>query len=362
MTEKRYDLAAAHVKGDILDSRELKRRVFRVGIGELLNAQHRLALRSLLLRLPVAHRNGVGYRRGDSLRALRDGDGVLSYIEAGFVEPVYELYRVRNRQSEASQLLGIGENIARSSGKNAPALVHNNYSVCAHSLVHVVGYEHYRNAVGSEAADNIHNIGSAARVEHGGRLIENHALRAHGEHAGYGDALLLTAGEQVRRVGAEFVHSDGSERLVHPLAYLLLRYAEIFRRKGDVLLDDVGNYLVIGILEHHAEPAADLKRQRLVLRVHAKGVDSAAAREIERVEMARKGALSGAVMPENTGKASLFDTDIDFLEHLFRLLTLLRRVPEGQVFGFYRVICHLYPQIKMSFCMPLRRAGKARSS
>ena len=59
-----------------------------------------------------------------------------------------------------------------------------------------------------ESVDGTHNLGSALRVEHGGRLIKHYALGLHGEHARYGDPLLLTAGELMRLPVAQLIHID----------------------------------------------------------------------------------------------------------------------------------------------------------
>ena len=75
--------------------------------------------------------------------------------------------------------------------------------------------------------------------------------------------------EQLRALTESFEHiatqssqleasADEIERLVHPTADFLGRNAEVFGAEGDVLLDDGGNELVIGVLEDHADPSAKL--------------------------------------------------------------------------------------------------------
>ena len=91
-------------------------------------------------------------------------------------------------------------------------------------------------------------------------------LRPHGQHAGYGHALLLAAGEQVRRVQAVLVHAHGLERLVHAAAYLAALHAQVLRREGDVVLHDVGDYLVVRVLEDQADRAAHVQEPVLVRR------------------------------------------------------------------------------------------------
>lgn len=95
-------------------------------------------------------------------------------------------------------------------------------------------------------------------------LIEHDDLRLHCDNTGYCNALLLTAGEQVRRMLPELVHIHLLERIVHAAAYLLRLDAEIFRCESNIILNDVCDDLVIGILKNHADGTADIKEPVLV--------------------------------------------------------------------------------------------------
>ncbi|MPN35474.1 hypothetical protein SDC9_182972 [bioreactor metagenome] len=59
-----------------------------------------------------------------------------------------------------------------------------------------------------ELAHCFHDFLAAGRIQHGRRFIKDNALRPHGKDSGDGNALLLAAGQQVRRMLAEFVHPD----------------------------------------------------------------------------------------------------------------------------------------------------------
>ena len=72
-----------------------------------------------------------------------------------------------------------------------------------------------------EPLDGIEHLAAALRVKHGSRLVEHDALRLHGQHACDGHTLLLSAGEQLRRIGPVFVHADGTERIIDAPADLL---------------------------------------------------------------------------------------------------------------------------------------------
>ena len=114
------------------------------------------------------------------------------------------------------------------------------------------------------------------------------AARPHGDDSRNGHALLLPAGEQVRRVQTVVIHPDELQCLVHASADFLRGNAEVLRRKGNILFYDVGDHLIIGILEHHADRAADVDQKRLVGRVHAVDVHLAAVRLYRRRDRAER--------------------------------------------------------------------------
>ena len=144
-------------------------------------------------------------------------------------------------------------------------------------------------------------------IEHGGRLIEYDAARPHGDDSRDGHALLLPAGEQVRRVQTVVIHPDELQCLVHASADFLRGNAEVLRRKGNILFYDVGDHLIIGILEHHADRAADVDQKRLVGRVHAEYLHTAALRQEDRVKMLCQRGFAAAVVAEDGDKAALLD-------------------------------------------------------
>ena len=57
-----------------------------------------------------------------------------------------------------------------------------------------VGYAEHGHAGGGQLAHGVEHFLDHLRVERRGRLVEQHDLRLHGERAGDGDPLLLTAG------------------------------------------------------------------------------------------------------------------------------------------------------------------------
>ena len=214
--------------------------------------------------------------------------------------------------------------------------------------------------------DGIEHLASALRVEHGSRLVEHDALRLHGEHARDGHALLLPARQELRGVGAVVVHPDGPERVVDALPDLLRRDAEVFRRKGDVLLYDIGDDLVVRVLEDHADVLPDGEKHRLVLRIHAVDRHAAACGQENGVKMLGKRRLAAAVMSEHGDKASLLNGQAQAVEDDMRLAAVLTLIRIIQVVylnrcghGFSFVQRHVAPHGR---ARPVSRTGKPSSS
>ena len=129
----------------------------------------------------------------------------------------------------------------------------------------MVRYEHDRYSLfAAQLSDGLNDLAPALGVEHGRRLVKHYDLRLHRYDSRDGDALLLAAGQKMRSVHLEFVHIDLSERLIHTLTDLRRRNAQILRSEGHVILNDVCNYLVIGVLEHHSHGAPYIQKPVLI--------------------------------------------------------------------------------------------------
>ena len=190
--------------------------------------------------------------------------------------------------------------------------------------------EHDRDALlAAELRGRVDDLAPAGRIEHGRRLVEHDALGLHGDDTRDGHALLLPAGEQVRRVQAKIIHADLLERGIHPRAYFLRRDAEVLGREGHVVLDDVGDDLVIGILKDHAHRGAHGQEIVLVGRVHAVDVHLAAGRQQDGVEVLGERALAGAVVPQHGHERAARDLEREVAERG----PLLAGVGKGQMFG-----------------------------
>ena len=129
----------------------------------------------------------------------------------------------------------------------------------------MVRYEHDRYSLfAAQLRDGLDDLAPALGVEHRRRLVKHYDLGLHCDDSRDGDALFLSAGQEVRCVHLEFVHIDLPERLIHSLAYLRRCNSQILRSEGHVILNDVCDYLVIGVLEHHSHGAPDIQKPVLI--------------------------------------------------------------------------------------------------
>ena len=177
---------------------------------------------------------------------------------------------------------------------------HDKETVGVNALVHVVCDEHDRNARrGAKIGDRAQHIPPPGGIEHGGGLVQNKDFRLHREHARDSDALLLSAGEKVRGVMAEFIHTDALERLVHAAADLRRGNAQIFGSERHIILHDARDDLVIGVLKHHADRPAHVEEIFLIARVHALDGNRSLRRHKNGVQELRKRGFSRAVVAEH---------------------------------------------------------------
>ena len=133
------------------------------------------------------------------------------------------------------------------------ARVHHQQASGAQSLVHKMRDPDDGDAIAPvEFLRHGKHLAPPGGVEHGGGFVKDDDLRPHGQHPGDGHALLLAAGEHVRRGLGVFPHAHGFEGIVHAAADVLRRHAEVFKAKGAVLLHHGGDDLVVRVLEDHA--------------------------------------------------------------------------------------------------------------
>ena len=176
-----------------------------------------------------------------------------------------------------------------------------------------------------ESAYRPHDLRTSLRVEHRGRFVEYDAARLHRDNAGDSHPLLLSARQLMRRMARKLGHSHSLERSVYTGAYLLRRNTEIFGSERNILLDNSRDYLVIGILKHHSDIAAN---SRYLVVVHVGGYPPpvyhypAAVGQQDHIEQLGKRRFARTVMPEHRDKGPLLNIEVDPVQYLCSLAAL----------------------------------------
>ncbi len=184
------------------------------------------------------------------------------------------------------QRRSITDNLALMEGDDAAALS---------GLMHEVGDENDSDALSVQAFCLIHDSRAVGGVEHGGALVEDDALRLHGEHAGQRQALGFPGGEEEGMAFPQMDEVGGFERRLDPLAHLTRRQAEVGRPESNLFLDGGSDDLVLGALKDEADAGADGGMVGGDGGVQTGGYGHASGWEQQGVEQAREGAFAGAI-------------------------------------------------------------------
>ena len=97
-------------------------------------------------------------------------------------------------ESDFFQLVHLPEDFFGSALHDDFTFIEYNDPVCVNELIHIMGnVQHGHFLFFVQFFDGPHDFFSAGWVEHGGRLIKNDAVGFHGQYAGNGDPLLLSA-------------------------------------------------------------------------------------------------------------------------------------------------------------------------
>ena len=217
-----------------------------------------------------------------------------------------------------------------------------------------------------QSLDSIEHLAPSLRVEHGVRLVKHDALRLHSKNARDSHTLLLAAGQKLRGISTVVVHANCLEGIIDALPDLLRGNAEIFRSKRNIFFYDIGDNLVIRVLEDHAHMLPDGKQKRLVLCIHAVYHYAAACGQKNRVKMLGQRRFAAAVMPEHGNKASLLNGQVQAVKDDVRLAAVLSFVSIVQIVyldrcghGFSFVQRQVAPHGR---ARPVSRTGKPSSS
>ena len=165
------------------------------------------------------------------------------------------------------QLVGAHEHVLRRALHAHTSVLEHYHAVSERGFFHEMRDHDDGHACFVQFLANAHEAFAPARVQHGGRLVEHEHARLHRKHAGYCNALLLAARKRGGLLALEAHKAHLGEGVRHALAELLRRHAQVFRAEGDIVFDEACYQLVVGILEDHADRAADQVRIGRVCRV-----------------------------------------------------------------------------------------------
>ena len=207
----------------------------------------------------------------------------------------------------AVQPLRLAEHLLRGALHHDAAPAHDQHAVGLGGLLHIMGDRDDRDTGLPQLADRFHHLTAAVRVKHGGRFVQNKAVRPHGDNARNGNALLLPAGKLVGGSITLFIDAGQLHGLVNAGADLLGRNAEVLRRKGDILLHDGGNDLVVRVLEYHAHLLAHIVEMILVAGVHPFDQHRARLGQEDRVEVLGQRGFAAAVGPQYSHELAAVD-------------------------------------------------------
>ena len=165
--------------------------------------------------------------------------------------------------------IGLQEHlVGRALKRHVPALHHDD-AVGLRRLFHEVRDHDDGHAALVQLVAHAHQARAPARIQHGRRLVKHQHRRIHGQHAGNGHALLLSAGQRVRLVALKAGKPHILKRLRHAFAQLRRGDTQVFGAEGHVVFHQRRHQLIVGVLKHHAARFAHRIRALGVGGVHA---------------------------------------------------------------------------------------------
>ena len=268
----------------------------------------RVASGALFGRIVALRKAGDAF--GQVVFANADGN-----VDAFVAQPAGKLACEGHLEVQVGEPLGSGEHVGGGAvERNASAVEHDD-AVGLGRLFHEVGDAHDGHAALVERLADAHEPTAAARVEHGRRLVEHEDFRLHGERACDGDALFLAARKRIGFVRFEPDEADLAKRLAHASCDFGGFDAEVFRAECNVVFDEGGHQLVVGVLEHHAGGGADGVKRAFVGGVHGVDAHASLIGDEQGVDMFGEGGLSRPVAAEDADEFPRGDADGYVAEH-----------------------------------------------
>ena len=198
-------------------------------------------------------------KRQDLARQLSGVHGGL-HGHARIAQIQRQAGRERHVKVQVRQRACLNEHLVGRALERHVAALHDYHAVGLRRLFHIMRDHHDGHPALVQLMAHAHKACSAAGVEHGGSLVEHEHLGVHGQHAGDGDALFLSAGQGVRLMAFEARKPHVLKRLRHAFAQLIGGDAQVLGAEGHIVFHERGYQLVVGVLEHHAHRLADAIR------------------------------------------------------------------------------------------------------
>ena len=104
--------------------------------------------------------------------------------------------------------------------------------------------------------------GLLARIEIGGRLVEDEHMRLHSEDRRQSCPFFLAVTEMMGRFAAQRVQANHRQAIPNQPVYLVLPVALVARTKGHILIEGGAEKMVVGVLEKHTDPQPYLRDKR----------------------------------------------------------------------------------------------------
>ncbi len=179
--------------------------------------------------------------------------------------------------------------------------------------VHVVENGQHQLTPGLQRTDNLPELCLSQYILGNGGLIQNHHLRIHGQHRGDGHQLPL---RQLQIVGIALRLRQQShllKRLSRTFLRLFLRHADIERPEHHLVQHLVLKNLVVRILEHIADPAAE-RCHRMAGNVFAAEIHAAALGLQKALQNPHQRRLAGTVLSDD-GRGPVVQRQAESRQH-----------------------------------------------
>ena len=167
---------------------------------------------------------------------------------------------------------------------------------------------------------------SSVRIQHGGRLIQDDAPRAHGHHACNSHSLLLSSRKLVWGLITVGCHTDFFQAVIHTFPDIICRNSHVFRAKAYVLFHNGSYDLVIRILKYHSCLLAYLPEFGLSGGIDPVHQHRSLCWDQKRIHMLRQCGFSGSVMSQNCHKFSCFNVQVHIIDctlHVYHIAVII---------------------------------------